>query len=132
MKKLFTLFTVALTLVAFVSCSSGSTPSAIAEQYASAVKNGDIKKIEKLFYFEDTTEGEQMKAMVGNIFETKVAPENEKKGGIASFEVGEETISEDGTSANVDITFTYGNGETDDEEVDLINVDGKWYLEASK
>jgi hypothetical protein len=56
--------------------------------------------------------------------------EVQKKEGIKDFTVGEPTIEED--KAVVPYTLNYGNGDTKDDKMKLINVDGKWMIDSGK
>ena len=55
-----------------------------------------------------------------------VAKKIEKKEGITSYEVVEETIAEDGQTAKVKIKINYGNGSDEIDKYDLQLVDGEW------
>ena len=48
--------------------------------------------------------------------------------GIKNIEITEETIAEDGKSAKIKFTVHFNNGETDNENADLLNIDGKWLI----
>ncbi|MFI3261915.1 MAG: DUF4878 domain-containing protein [Rikenellaceae bacterium] len=135
MKKVFALLTVLCAFVCFVSCSSQSSPKDAAEKYAKCVQKGDFEGLVDLFYMKstgDTAKDKEQKDQLVSMFNEKAKPEIEKKGGIKSYTIGEETISEDGESAKVKVTFEYGDGTTDDEKTNLEKVDGKWYLSMKK
>lgn len=70
--------------------------------------------------------------MVSSIVNDKAKPQIEKKGGIISYQITSEEISEDATKATVKYSMEYGNGSTDNEKSKLINVDGKWKLDPGK
>lgn len=59
------------------------------------------------------------------------ASEIEKKGGVKTIEIVEEKISDDGTTATVKWKITYGNGETDDSDAELIKINGNWKMKIS-
>lgn len=134
MKRLITLFSVICALVCVVACSTQSSPSSVAETYAKALKSENYDAITKLFYVnsDNAEEVQQSREMIKGLLTDKVKPEIDANGGITSYEVGAETISEDGTEATVDLTFVYGNGDSEEEEVELVNVDGTWYLDTGK
>lgn len=54
--------------------------------------------------------------------------ELDKKQGIKSIDILEEKIAEDGKTANVKWKITYGNGETDEDDGELVNVNGDWKM----
>ncbi len=130
MKKFITLFSLICAFVCAVSCSSSSTPSSVAEQQMKAMKSGDFDKLADLFYFEPD-EAEEGKQMISGLT-SKLGPQIEEKGGIKSYEIISEEISEDGESATVVVSITYGNGSVDEEDIDTVMHDGKWYLHFSK
>lgn len=134
MKKFITFLSGLCAFVCMVACSSSSSPSGVVEQYAKYVKSGDYEKIIDLIYFDesDPKKAEESRAMVTGVLSEKLSKAIEKNDGVASYEIGTETIAEDGNSGNVELTFTYGNGENDTQKVDVENVDGKWYLELGK
>lgn len=129
MKRLIALFSIICAFVCVVSCSSSSTPTSVVEQQLKAMKAGDAEKIADLFYFEEDIE-ESRQMIIGLM--SKVAPQIESKGGIDSYEITSEKISESGETAKVYYTITYGNGEVDDQDSDTIMHDGKWYLHFTK
>mgnify|MGYP001478681523 CR=1 FL=1 len=55
-----------------------------------------------------------------------------KEGGIKSIEVASETIAEDGKTAVVELSMTYGNGETDTDKVDMVLDNGNWKMSMKK
>lgn len=54
-----------------------------------------------------------------------------KKGGLDTITIDEEKINEDGSSAKVDFTVHYKNGDTDKEHVSLIKVNGDWFIQVT-
>lgn len=50
------------------------------------------------------------------------------KGGIKKIEILSEEISEDGVRANIEYKITFGNGEVNEDDNELIKEDGKWKL----
>ena len=134
MKKLFSIFAVAVAMF-MVSCASApATPSDAAVEYYKCVVNGDYEGFANAIHF-DTTDPEELaegKAMVISLYKEKAAPQIEAKGGIASVEAVGETISEDGTTANVDLKIVYGDGSEENEDVKMVKVDDKWLLAFNK
>ena len=66
------------------------------------------------------------------MLDEKITKHIEKKQGIASYEVGEVTMAEDGNSALVEYTVRYGDGTEETEKIDVVKVDGKWLLDSGK
>jgi hypothetical protein len=137
MKKIMTLILAASALGAVVaSCSSaGSSPGKAAKQYAGYIADGEYDKlVDVLYYPEDTPakEVEEGKAFVKELLTSKGASELEEKGGLKSAEVTSETVSEDGLTATVEMLYTYGNGETSEEDMTLRKSGGKWLIDMEK
>lgn len=134
MKKLFTLLSLVCALFCTVACSSpNSTPTSITEAYMDALQSEDYEAITELFYFDEANpeEAAEGKQMITSLI-SKVGPEMEKRGGIESYEIVSETISEDGESADVDVKVTYGNGNVENQTSETVQHDGKWYLHFGK
>ena len=134
MKKLFTLFAVAVAMF-MVSCASApATPSDAAVEYYQCVVNGDYEAFANAVHF-DTTDPEEIaegKAMITSLYKEKAAPQIEKKGGVTSIEAVGETISEDGNTANVQLKVVYGDGSEKNEDIKLVKVEDKWMLAFDK
>ncbi|WP_372792905.1 hypothetical protein [Lutibacter sp.] len=113
------------------SCSSGiSAPGdAIVKAY-NFMNNKQFEKAAKLYVGkkgEVFTEAEvkKMEGLVAMAFE-----QHEKKDGIKNVEITEEIIAEDGKSAKVKFIIHFNNGDTDNENADLLNIDGKWFIKV--
>ena len=134
MKKLFTLFAVAVAMF-MVSCAGApATPSDAAVEYYQCVVNGDYEAFANAVHF-DTTDPEEIaegKAMITSLYKEKAAPQIEKKGGVKSIEAVGETISEDGNTANVQLKVVYGDGSEKNEDVKMVKVEDKWMLAFDK
>ena len=133
MKKLIALFAVVAAMFA-VSCSS-PTPSDAAVDIYQLIIDCKYEAAVEEFYFdsEDPAEVEQAKAMFVSLFKEKAAPQFEEKGGIVKVEALNETISEDGKSAEVELKLTYGDGTEETENVDMVcNEAGEWKASIKK
>ena len=130
MKKLFRLMSVALVALGFTACAS-STPEAATKKYLQCMQKGEYAAMLDQMYFKNGITDEQKAELLGMI-EEKAKAEVEKKGGIASFEIGEIEMAEDGKTANVSYTLKYGDGSTKEDNEDLIQVDGKWMINSGK
>ena len=134
MKKLFTLFAVAVAMFMASCAGAPATPSDAAVEYYQYVANGDYVAFADAIHF-DTTDPEEIaegKAMVVSLYKEKAAPQMEAKSGVKSVEATGETISEDGNTANVQLKVIYGDGSEKTEDVKLVKVDNKWLLAFDK
>lgn len=134
MKKLFTLFAVAVAMFMASCAGAPATPSDAAVEYYQYVANGDYEAFADAIHF-DTTDPEEIaegKAMVVSLYKEKTAPQMEAKSGVKSVEATGETISEDGNTANVQLKVIYGDGSEKTEDVKLVKVDNKWLLAFDK
>ncbi len=137
MKKLFLIASCLFAMVLATSCggSGASTPADEALKCVKMLQDGNYEAlVEEIQFDEDATaeEVEQSKQMLLAMAKDKGAKQIEEKGGITSYEVVEETIAEDGQTAKVKVAVTYGNGKTENEKYDLVNVDGTWKLTLGK
>lgn len=120
-----------------ISCSrtGASSPGKAAKQYMEYMVNGDVDKFVDAIYFGEETskeEIEQGRTMMKSLIEEKAKPALEEKGGLKSVEVISEEISEDGKTATVTLKQTYGNGETEEDESEMVLVDGRWMMKMEK
>lgn len=114
MKKLLLLFAVCALLV---SCSSGNTPRAVAEKFSIELSKGNIDKASEYC----TPEAAAMLAMAKSFGgSTEMVKEDFK------FVFKKEEI--EGDTAKV--YFEDENGE--EEEIDLVKLDGKWKVVLTK
>jgi len=137
MKKIITLvFAVIAAGVAVSSCSlKASTPTEAAKQYFDYVAGGQYDKFVNAIAFPAEISGAELKeqkAAVKALMDEKVVPSLEEKGGLKSMEVISETLAADGMSAYIEALYTYGNGETSEEDMDLVLVDGRWLVDMGK
>jgi membrane-bound lytic murein transglycosylase B len=95
-------------LVLMAACSAANSPSAVVREYYRALEKNDAKALAKV-----TT---SQTAAILSQFETKAQEHVVSLGAI-------KTVTEeiDGDTAVVTVTF-----ENDEEQIDVIKVDGKW------
>jgi len=140
MKKIFSFLTMAA-IVFFVTNCGGKTgsgsngPASIEKAIHTQMQKGNYTKAVEIMI--DNLDGEKTptaeeKAEFIAMFSEKAAQSNEAKGGIKSFEIISEDISEDGLSATVSTKFVYGNGEESTETSKYAKRDGKWKLSMGK
>jgi hypothetical protein len=133
MKKLMLLvsaLTFALT-IGLQSCGGGAgghTPGATVKKSLNLLADKKFDKVVEMYTKKDGTAftEEENQKMVGLM--TMAYSELEKKNGLKSVEIVEEKIAEDGKTADVKWKITYGNGDTDDEDGKLLNVNGDWKM----
>lgn len=130
MKKIFSILSLALVALAFVSCSKNS-PEGVVQEYVTCMQKGQYEEAIDLFQFKKEPTDEQ-KQQYASVLRDKVGKEIDKKGGISGVEVTNVEMAEDGKSANVSYTIKYGDGTAKASTDKVVNVDGKWKLEAGK
>ena len=102
-------------LIAFTSCAK-STPESVTESFLKSYQNGDYAALVEQAHFTQPLTDEQ----------------KAEKQGIASYEVGEVVMAEDGQSAKVNYTITFGDGTTRTDKQSVVLVDGKWMIDGGK
>ena len=130
MKKVINLLSIALIAFAFVACSSNS-PKGVVKKYLTAMQNNDAEAMIQTFHFNKEMSDEEMDQFTQMIAD-KLSKQNEKKQGIASFEIGEVEMAEDGQSATVPYVVHYGDGSQQKDTQKVILVDGQWLLDSGK
>ena len=131
MKNLFRLMAMTIVVLAMSACSKSSTPEGAANAFLKSYQKGDYVALVDQMYFSKPVSDED-KAQFAELLKGKVGPEVEKKGGIASYDIDETVIAEDGQSAKVNYTLHFGDGSESKDDVKLILVEGKWMLDAGK
>ena len=132
MRKLFRLMAMTIVVLAMTACGSQSTtPEGAARAFLKSYQKGDYVALVDQMHFTKPVSDED-KAQFAELLKGKVGPEVEKKGGIASFDINETTVAEDGQTAKVNYTLHFGDGSESKDNVKLILVDGKWALDAGK
>ena len=131
MKKVINLLSIALMAIAFVACSSSNTPEGVVDAYLKAMQQNDSRKALEMFHFQKELTAEEFDQYVQMVDE-KVSKENEKKGGIASWEIEAPEIAEDAESAVVRYTVKYGDGSEQKDKQKVVKINGKWMLDSGK
>ena len=135
MKKIFSillLFT--LVSLAFTSCNQDS-PGAACKAYMEKLKNGDYKGCAQGFAIDETKsaeENEQMTAMIEGILKDKAEKGLQEKGGIKDIQILNETVSEDGNTASVNMKFVYGDGTEKEDTQEMVKQNGVWKMQFKK
>lgn len=134
MKKLIYFLMSAIALLLVVSCSSSNTPSGAMKTYLSAVESGDYEKFVDGIHMKNVKPDDMAETKEGMtaMLKEKASKDLEKRGGLKSFEILSEEISEDGNTAVVEFKQVYGNGDEVNSEQKMVKVDGKWLMDISK
>ena len=136
MKKILFVAVMCLFAVMFSGCGGAKTPKDVAEKSIKCLKNKDYKGYVELVSLKDEAQmsSEELKKsreQMAVLLESKISSEVDKKGGIDSYEIGEETIDED--EAKVKATIKYGDGSEKESTIKLKkNEDGDWKIDAGK
>lgn len=136
-KTILGIFAIIVMALATWSCGGGATssPSSVAEEAIKCLQEKDYEGYSKLIYLkekEGQTIEDQQKAIVALIAD-KMNKTLDKKDGIKSYEIVSEEIAEDGKSGKVKTIITYGNGDTDKQNLSVIKTDdGEWMIDAKK
>ena len=132
MKKVFYLLSIALMAMAFVACSSSkNTPEGVVDAYLKAMQKNDSRKALEMYHFSKPLTDEQFEEYV-QMVDDKVKKENDKKGGIVSWEIKAPEMAENAESAVVRYTVKYGDGSEDSDKQKVVKIDGKWMLDSGK
>lgn len=130
MKKLLSLFFVIVVTICFMSCSNNSPEGVVKEYYAAIEAKDYDKAMECLYFKKELTESQ--KEQFKNLFIDKAQKQVDKKGGIKSFEISNTDIAEDGKSAIVSVTTTYGDGTSNSQNNKVLKVEDKWLIDSGK
>ena len=136
MKKILFVAVMCLFAVMFSGCGGAKTPKDVAEKSIKCLKNKDYKGYVELVSLKDeakmsSEELKKSREQMAVLLESKISSEVDKKGGIDSYEIGEETI--DGDEAKVKATIKYGDGSEKESTIKLKkNEDGDWKIDAGK
>ena len=136
MKKILFVAVMCLFAVMFSGCGGAKTPKDVAEKSIKCLKNKDYKGYVELVSLKDeakmsSEELKKSREQMAVLLESKISSEVDKKGGIDSYEIGEETIDEE--EAKVKATIKYGDGSEKESTIKLKkNEDGDWKIDAGK
>ncbi|KAA6336727.1 hypothetical protein EZS27_015131 [termite gut metagenome] len=138
MKKIIYFSLLLITLFTIAACfSETETPGAAAKKYAEYLVSGDYEKFVDAIAIESDEDQapEQIKETkdgILSLLKEKGAKAIEERGGIESTEVVSETISEDGKTAKVVIKQTYGNGEVEENDYNMVKEENTWKMSEVK
>ena len=136
MNKIFSFLAVAVIAFFIASCGGGdNTAAGIEKSIYSQMEKGNYEKaIEILIESIDSerTPSAEEKAKVLTALAEEAKQSIEAQGGIKSFEITGEDISEDGLVAIVTSKIVYGGGKEEFNKSKYVNKDGKWKLSMGK
>lgn len=135
MKKVIYFSLFVLTLGIFAACSSSEKPGEAAKKYAQYVADGKYEKFVDAIAFDETATPEQIKEqkdMLVALLQEKGQKGIDEKGGLKSVEIISEVIDADGSNAKVILLQTYGNGDTENANYDMVKKDGTWKMVVKK
>jgi uncharacterized protein with von Willebrand factor type A (vWA) domain len=128
----------AVAAIAFFAagCGGGSnSPAGIEKAIYSQLQKGNYEKAVEILA--DNLDGNKTptaeeKAQFVKGLNEKAKQSTDAKGGIKSFEIVSETISEDGESAKVETKIVYGNGKEEPQTTKYVKKDGAWKISLGK
>lgn len=143
MRIITKLFICAVAMFTAFACSPNSSPSGVVTAVNKALQSGDYETVANYIYTDDLGESalkgnnvsfdvDEFRSGLADTIGEKAGKAIEKKGGIESFEILNETIKESGDEAVVTVKTTYGDGSTDESDTEVVKHDGKWYLTLAK
>ena len=113
----------AILAVVAVACGGGG-PEATVKTFFSLMEEGKVSEASELVMAPD-----EMKAFMSMAM-AEGTKELERKGGIKKMKFLEKNVT--GETAELKVEMTYGNGETDTQDISLVKVDGDWKLSMNK
>ena len=135
MKTFKLLFSIALitAIFALISCGEGGLGSnSPGDVVKTAMWNMADENYDAMFAVYVNKNGEELSKEEQDkikAFLPKAKEEIDKKGGLKEVIITEETISEDGTTAQVNSQVVFGDGEKSDGDLtELMMVDGEWKI----
>lgn len=137
MKQILVLLTAFIAMLSLSSCG-GNNPSDVAMKSYKCIENDDMNGFAKLVYIpEEKIEDKEKfdKEFWPTIFPMLTAQVKEHQG-LKSYAVESEEVqaAAEGKpeTAVVKMKVEYNDGKTQDSELKLINVDGKWKIDMGK
>ncbi len=107
--------------------ASSNSPSSTVKTFVDKMKNGEFEAAIACISLNGKEMDQESKAKLTGLMAMGKA-QSDKKEGIKSLDILNEEIAADGNTAKVKVKFTYGNGETNEEEYKLVKENGKWLI----
>jgi hypothetical protein len=106
----------------FTGCGGGSSgPEGAVNKFLGSLKSGKIESAVSQ-YSPDILKEPGAKEKLTAVFKSSIS----EAGGIKSFSVDESSV--DGDNAEVSYTLNYQDGRSEENTVNCVRVNGKWYL----
>lgn len=131
MKKIISFSLLCVCVLLLAGCAK-ETPGAAAKRQVENLLKGNTDQYIKDLYYGDQKPAESDITMLRGLFEASVQKMKEEKGGVPTIKVISEKISDDGKRADVTLLYSYKNGDESEEDVEMVNDNGKWKMELSK
>ncbi len=135
MKRAFSFAIILMAVFAFCACS-GNTPTQTVEQAIECLQKRDYDGFAELVYMneDEGVDVESQRKMISGMVGSMASEAFDSKGGIKSYDVTSEEIANDGETATVTATVTYGNGTVKKNDVSKLrkSKDGQWMLDMGK
>lgn len=127
MKRLLTTIAICILIIGLVSCEQKSTPSSVTEAAVKCLQKKDFKGYLSFAILPEETIGKE--EMVASAMEQMVGGVLEEKGGLKEFEILDESIDENKSTAIVKVKYIYGDNSEYIQQFNLLrNEDGQWNL----
>lgn len=112
-----------------VSCggASSSSPSSTVKNFVDKMAKGEFESAITCISLNGKEMDEESKAKLTGLMAMGKA-QADKKQGIKDLDILSEEIAEDGNSAKVKVKFTYGNGDSHEDDYKLVKENGKWMI----
>jgi hypothetical protein len=123
-----------MTIVLFAAdCGGGgNTPTNIEKSIYNQFIGGNYEKAATIMINNlDTTLSEEDKALYAE-FMKKEKESHDAKGGVKSYDVVAEIISEDGLFATTETKIVFGDGSEDNNTTNYVKKDGVWKISSGK
>ena len=127
MKRLLTTIAICILIIGLVSCEQKSTPSSVTGAAVKCLQKKDFKGYLSFAILPEETIGKE--EMVASAMEQMVGGVLEEKGGLKEFEILDESIDENKSTAIVKVKYIYGDNSEYIQQFNLLrNEDGQWNL----
>lgn len=136
MKKAITTCMLCACLLLTGACTSDNSAGKAAEKAIEMLQKEDFQGYNSMLYLpgqekENNQQLSKKKELITEVIQGYLHRELERKGGIKSYKVLNET--QNGNKAEIRMEISYGNGDTDEETISLIKSnDNKWLINLEK
>ncbi len=132
MKHLISSLYLMLCAVVIAACSGDTnSPEGVVEKYAGYIVKEQYGKVFDITHFKNEMTKEQ-KDEYAQFLRYMCKTTFEKQGGLQSVDVTGAELSEDGTTARVQIVQHFGDGSEKEDNVKTVLIDDKWMIDSGK